>query len=88
MLESFTQRKTRTWITAHGGKAIKIKQGEGEPDLLIGYKGKLYLIEMKKQKGGKVSPLQKAIHAEWLCAGVTVHVARSLEEVKEILERG
>ena len=87
MLESTIQRKAVQWITAHGGKAIKIKQGEGEPDLLVGYKGRLYLIEMK-QEGGRLSPLQKAIHAEWRRAGIEVHVARSLEEVVEILERG
>ena len=87
MLESTIQRKAVQWIAAHGGKAIKIKQGEGEPDLLIGYKGKLYLIEMK-QEGGRLSPLQKAIHAEWRRAGIEVHVARSLEEVVEVLERG
>ena len=87
MFESTIQRKAVQWIAAHGGKAIKIKQGEGEPDLLIGYKGKLCLIEMK-QEGGRLSPLQKAIHAEWRRAGIEVHVARSLEEVVEVLERG
>jgi len=87
MLESSTQRKAVQGVRAHGGKVIKIKQGEGEPDLLIGYQGNLYLIEMKR-KGEKPSPLQEAMHAEWQRAGVTVHVARSLEEVIEILERG
>ena len=87
MLESTIQRKVTQWVAARGGKAIKIKQGEGEPDLLIGYKGRLYLVEIK-QEGGRVSPLQKAIHAEWQSAGVTVHVARSLGEVIGILERG
>lgn len=87
-LESPIQAQAIRWIRQNGGKAIKIKQGEGEPDLLVGWKGKLYLIEMKRPRGGRVSLLQKAIHEQWAKSGVTVHVARSVEDVIAILEGG
>lgn len=38
--------------------------GKGCPDLLVGYKGKNYLIEIKN-KSGKLTPRQEKFNNEW-----------------------
>jgi hypothetical protein len=86
-LESSIEASVIRWVRAQGGVIYKWGTG-GQPDRVIGYKGKVYLIELKRPKGGRTSILQKAIHEEWAKAGVTVHTAKTLDEVKRILEGG
>lgn len=90
----------RTWWSAidHGvGKLGKRAAGmmkargvkPGLPDFVIlvpGPEGSIPLgIELKINKG-KLSPAQVELHEAWTRMGVRIFVARSLEEVQEILE--
>lgn len=62
--------------------------GAGCPDLLVGYNGQNWLIELKDKKG-TLTPAQVGFHASWLGS---VYVVRSLEEAIDIVfgkkERG
>jgi len=58
--------------------------GKGCPDLLLGYKGKNFLIEIKnKDTKGKLTFSQKELHAEWKGQ---VAVAYNFDDVLKILE--
>jgi len=64
--------------------------GDGCPDLLVGYHGQLYLLEVKD---GKKYPSQRKLrdtqvrwHDHWLrTARVTVHVVESFEDCLEVI---
>lgn len=49
----------------------------GIPDVLVGYKGVTYLLELKV-KGGRLNPKQKAFHAAW--NGGPLAVVHSIDE--------
>lgn len=51
--------------------------GSGVPDLLVGFRGVTYLIEVKQAKG-KTNLLQNQWHAQW--NGRTPNVVRSIDE--------
>ena|SRR5690242_16532120 len=55
--------------------------GDDVPDLLVGYRGKNYVIEVKRGKR-KLSPGQKRWHEEW-CG--TSHIAYSITEALTII---
>ena len=51
--------------------------GDGCPDLLVGYRGHTWLIEVKSAKGS-LTPAQKVTHAEW--NGFPIAVVKTVEE--------
>ena len=51
----------------------------GEPDLLVGWLGRLHLLEIKSAKGA-VSEKQEKRHAAWARVGIRVHVVRTEAE--------
>lgn len=51
--------------------------GDGCPDLLIGYRGQTWLVEVKSTRG-KLTPAQKVVHAEW--HGFPIAVIKTVEE--------
>jgi Holliday junction resolvase len=51
--------------------------GDGCPDLLVGYRGHTWLIEVKGPKGS-LTPAQKVLHAEW--NGFPIAVVKTVEE--------
>lgn len=59
----------------------------GTPDILACIKGRFVAIEVKREEGGEVSPLQKANIKMIQQAGGVAFVASSLKEVKKELER-
>jgi len=53
--------------------------GQGCPDLLVGFRGQTYLVEVKNVRGkNQITELQKRWFAEW--RGSPVIVARSVDE--------
>ncbi len=58
----------------------------GVPDILLIFRGRPVLIEIKPGKAGSLSPVQKEIHTEIVLAGGVVTVIRSLEELVNFLE--
>ena len=56
--------------------------GKGFPDLIVGFRGAFYLLEVKDgskpPSARKLTPEQQEFHAEW--AGYPVHVVESAEQ--------
>jgi len=86
MKESVIQKKIIDLVRSHGGYIIKVitATSSGVPDLIACVKGKFIAIEVKTPTG-IISPLQerniKQIHK---AAGVGI-IARSVEEVEDLL---
>lgn len=59
----------------------------GVPDLLFIRNGRPCFLELKRDRGGRVSPAQKAIHHELKSAGAVVEVAKGLDDALRILLR-
>lgn len=57
----------------------------GTPDLLLLHHGQLLFIECKAEQG-RLSPVQKEMHARLRGMGFTVIVARTLNDVLNTLE--
>ena len=55
--------------------------GKGCPDLLVGYRGQNYVIEVKTPKGTS-TPAQVAWHAEWRG---DVRIVRSVDDALKII---
>jgi len=58
--------------------------GKGFPDAVIGYRGKLYLVEFKTDKG-KLEEDQVQFAQKMGAVGVTVHVIRNPNEMLALL---
>jgi hypothetical protein len=72
-------------LRAIGASVIVLSQvGCGTPDLLVGFRGQNYLIEVK-EKLGKLSAVQITWHSLW-CGQAAV--VRSFEEAMRVLESG
>ena len=56
--------------------------GEGFPDLVIGYRGNDYLVEVKAPKG-KLTPQQDQFRETWRGG---YHVARSTDDAIQLVE--
>ena len=52
--------------------------GQGVPDLLVGFRGALYLLEIKAPGRPALTPDETAWHAAW--QGYPVHVCATLDE--------
>ena len=58
----------------------------GVPDVVLIADGRAYGLELKRLKGGKVSPAQIAMRAEWEAAGALYAVAAGLDAALGQLE--
>ena len=62
--------------------------GDGVPDLLVGYQGNTYLIEVKDgskvPSARKLTPDQEVWHEKW--TGGTLRIANSIEDALNIIE--
>lgn len=81
------------WTTLEpGGYRTKAEAGiakargvqAGWPDVLIVFRGRPIFFELKVPKG-RLSPVQKLVHARLSQAGALVHTVRSLEELEAFL---
>ena len=52
----------------------------GFPDCGVFWRGRLVLLELKRSRGGHLSPAQKALHPRLEAAGFPVAVVRSVPE--------
>lgn len=81
-LDTFSQH----WSVKNRNKRIGVRPGV--PDLLCIVKDRLLFIEMKKEKGGRLTENQK----NWIetlnkCRGVRAYVARGFEEAKKLIDK-
>lgn len=59
------QREITLALRAAGATVENIAPlGKGRPDLLVGYHGNNYLLEVKS-KGGKLTPAEEEWHIKW-----------------------
>lgn len=56
--------------------------GEGFPDLVVGYRGNDYLVEVKTPSG-KLTPQQEQFRSDWQGS---YHVARTTDDVINLVE--
>ena len=90
--EKAVENKIKKWLKDKGYWFFKVHgsifQPSGIPDILACIDGKFVAIEVKRSKGGVVSPLQKAQIAKIKENGGIVGVANSMDEFLKILKEG
>ena len=88
MREKNIENKIKMYLKSIGAYYVKYFGNSfsqvGVPDLLVCYKGKFIGIEVKNEKG-KTSPLQDVNIENIRKAGGISFVARSVEDVREII---
>jgi Holliday junction resolvase len=89
MREKNIENKIKTYLKSIGAYCVKYHGNKfsqvGVADLLVCYKGRFLAIEIKNEIG-KTSPLQEENILMVKKAGGISFVARSVEEVKEIIK--
>lgn len=65
------------------GASVAHLSSKGIPDLLVCFKNKLYLMEVKRDKG-KLTPEQIKFHESWKG---DIHIVRTAQEAIEILKK-
>lgn len=86
--EKQVENEIKHYLDNIGAYHIKTLGGSvpaGTPDILACVNGVFVAIEVKKPKGGVVSALQKSKLKKIRKAGGVSMVAKSVEEVKEVL---
>lgn len=68
------------------GRARRMGQRPGTPDLLMVWRGGLIGIELKSVNG-RLSDAQVAAHEHLRACGAAVHVCRSLDDVMAVLDQ-
>lgn len=90
--EKAVENKIKKWLKDRNYWFFKVHgsifQPSGIPDILACINGKFVAIEVKRSKGGIVSPLQKAQIQKIKENGGISGVASSIEEFLEILKEG
>jgi len=88
--EKEVQAKITKWLAKRDGvwftKSV-LMNSNGVPDLLICYRGVFIALEVKRPVGGRLSALQKIQIEAIEKAGGVARVVRSLDEVKEIINK-
>lgn len=88
--EKQVENKIKKWLKDKNYWFFKVHgsifQPSGIPDILACINGKFVAIEVKRSKGGIVSPLQKAQIQKIKENGGIAGVANSMEEFLEILK--
>ncbi len=58
--------------------------GQGFPDLVIGYRGIVLLVEVKNPAGWKLTGPEQVFHEEW---GEMVHIVEEADDMVELLNQ-
>lgn len=75
---------TKSWAIKNRNTRMGVRAGL--PDLLVIVPGKVIFIEMKREKGGVLSLMQKEWIAALNLAGTPAHVAKGCLEAINIIE--
>ena len=74
------------WRTPATGARLKaLGARAGLPDILVLIEGRLHGLELKRERGGRLSPKQIAMHAELRAAGAVVETAAGAANALAIL---
>lgn len=71
---------------ATGARLKALGARAGLPDILVLIDGRLHGLELKRERGGRLSAAQIAMHAELRAAGAVISTARGLDEALTILQ--
>jgi len=63
-----------------GGRRKRLGALPGWPDMGVFWQSRIVLLELKRSRGGQLSPAQKALHPRLEAAGFPVQVVRSVPE--------
>lgn len=74
------EASARVWRALQADGALP-----GASDLIIGHRGRVLLLELKRAKGGKVSDAQDAFQAQADAAGLNYRIAEGLREARALL---
>ena len=89
ILESVVERKLVEGVEALGGIADKVmattRRGFFDRIVLMPG-GRVFFVECKRPKRGRVSPHQKRRHADYASRGATVVVLATLEQVETFID--
>ena len=87
--ESVIQRQIIKHLRGMGAWVFNVHgspyQQVGVPDLLVGYQGRFYAMEVKRP-GGVLSPVQAKVMEEIRASGSVVGRVESIEEAVRLLE--
>ena len=86
MKERDVQSKVVGYARRHGVIARKLDFGEGYPDYMFLYKGRVLFIEFKSTIG-RLSPLQGHVHGVLRNSGFVVYVVNESVKGQEIVDR-
>lgn len=89
MLEKALEKKLKTEVEKRGGWAIKFFSVffTGFPDRIVLLPpGKVWFVEMKKPKGGVLSPRQKWVHRQLNKMGFHIPVIWNETDLQEFLK--
>ncbi|MGO2084168.1 VRR-NUC domain-containing protein [Vagococcus sp.] len=90
MTEKNIENKIKKYLDSIGAYYLKVHgsmyQPAGTPDILACVNGRFIGIEVKREKGGVVSELQKSKIRQIKNTGGIAFVARSVEEVSTMLK--
>ncbi len=78
----------RGWLVFHGSMAHRTYRTPGEPDFIVLADGGATILVEAKTRTGKLSTDQLGIMAWAKKLDHTIHVVRSLEQFKQLLEHG
>jgi len=73
-------------IREMGGYVLHVHQLKNAFDILVGYKGKLYIIEIKNNAKGKLTGGETKCKDGFNNVGVDYHVIWNIEQFKEIVK--
>ena len=76
------QTEIVSWLRGIGALVYSTASlGKGFPDIVCGYRGEIYLFEIKTPEG-KLTRDEVKFHEQWFGY---VHVVRSISEVKNVI---
>ena len=86
--ESILQRQIINHLRSMGAWVFNVHgspyQQVGVPDLLVGYQGRFYALEVKRP-GGRLSPAQAKVIDDIRAAGCIAARVENIEEVERLL---
>ena len=82
--ESVVEAQLRRAALRCGGTPIKLAQGQGLPDRVVVWPGRVEFVELKRPSGGALSALQVATIRGLRSKGFTVSVVWTSQDVREM----
>jgi hypothetical protein len=86
--ENVVERELLRRVLALGGKCEKVQiiGKRGFVDRLVALPGgRIILVEVKRPRGGVVSPHQRKFHREYRALGIVVAIVKTLEDIDLLL---